>query len=175
MHITNSPIEQDQSQLDQKQAWRRQVRANFRSRSGLSTDDAKIQFQLHKLLSRFEAGVLGMYRPIQKTDYFEPKVSAPTGWLVTYPDIDSRAYRTEQGAQLVPKIVLLPGFAFDHSGVRLGHGGGWFDQYLAAHSDCIPVGIGYNWQFVRTLPRAAHDRYVHYVVTSSGIVRTGIE
>ena len=66
-------------------------------------------------------------------------------------------------------IVLVPGIAFDRAGGRLGRGRGFYDRFLARHSDATRVGICFDEQLVANVPREAHDLYLHAVITPSGI------
>lgn len=57
-------------------------------------------------------------------------------------------------------LLLMPLLACDHSGVRLGQGGGWYDRTLDKPQTELPlcVGIGFDEQLVEHLPREAHDQ-----------------
>ncbi|MFJ5268300.1 5-formyltetrahydrofolate cyclo-ligase [Streptomyces sp. NPDC088358] len=71
--------------------------------------------------------------------------------------------------------VLLPGLAVDRRGLRLGRGGGSYDRVLArlarAGTDPALVVLLYDTEVVEDVPREAHDRPVHAVVTPSGVRR----
>ncbi len=65
-------------------------------------------------------------------------------------------------------VVLVPGAAFDHSGARLGWGGGYYARALAElRRSCgtvLLVGVCFAEQIVGRVPRAAHDEQVDLVV-----------
>jgi 5-formyltetrahydrofolate cyclo-ligase len=69
--------------------------------------------------------------------------------------------------------VLLPLLAFDRSGTRLGAGGGYYDRSLAADRGQRPllIGIGYGFQEVEHLPRAAWDVPLDWIITEHELIR----
>lgn len=68
-----------------------------------------------------------------------------------------------------PRAIVIPGRAFDRLGVRLGRGAGYFDRTLDLLSpEVLLVGYVFAFQLVDRLPRAPHDRRVHWVVTDEG-------
>jgi 5-formyltetrahydrofolate cyclo-ligase len=60
--------------------------------------------------------------------------------------------------------VLVPGLAFTASGLRLGHGGGFYDRFLASHSG-PRIALAYEVQIVPELPPKAHDVRMDSIVT----------
>jgi len=65
-------------------------------------------------------------------------------------------------------LVLVLGLGFDARGIRLGHGGGYFDRFFAAHP--LPsVGLAYEIQVVERLPAEPHDLPMSVVVTDETI------
>ena len=64
-------------------------------------------------------------------------------------------------------MILTPGLAVDHSGTRLGQGGGCYDRALARrHPDAVLVAIVNDEEYAaRPLPRDAHDVRVNAVIT----------
>jgi 5-formyltetrahydrofolate cyclo-ligase len=70
-------------------------------------------------------------------------------------------------------LVLVPGVAFDPSGGRLGRGAGVWDRALAEVRGTVVFGVGYEDQWVERVPREAHDRLVHAVLTEAGLRRCG--
>ena len=64
-------------------------------------------------------------------------------------------------------LAVIPGVAFDPNGNRLGRGKGYFDRFLHGLPPNIPrVGLAYDFQIVRKLPREDHDQPVHQVLSS---------
>ena len=71
-------------------------------------------------------------------------------------------------------LVLVPGLAFDRSGVRLGRGGGYFDRTFAPGAEFSPrlFGVGYSWQLTEeALPRESHDRRMDGILTDQETLR----
>lgn len=66
-------------------------------------------------------------------------------------------------------VALILGLAFDRHGVRLGHGGGFFDRFLGRHP-LETVGLAYDDQIADVLPREPHDVPMGRVVTPSRVV-----
>ncbi|WP_327707256.1 5-formyltetrahydrofolate cyclo-ligase [Streptomyces decoyicus] len=72
-------------------------------------------------------------------------------------------------------VVLLPGLAVDHGGLRLGRGGGSYDRVLArlerAGARTSLVVLLYDAEVLAEVPAEAHDRHVHAAVTPSAVHR----
>ncbi len=54
-------------------------------------------------------------------------------------------------------LIICPGLAFDHSGNRLGYGGGYYDRFLAEHSEAYKVALAHDFQVFSKIPNDAHD------------------
>lgn len=67
-------------------------------------------------------------------------------------------------------LVLIPGIAFDDSGVRLGYGKGYYDRLLAKVPLSRRVALAYSLQMSDSLPRGETDLSAGLVVTESGII-----
>lgn len=71
-------------------------------------------------------------------------------------------------------VMIVPGLAFDGAGHRLGFGGGYYDELLAAQAGRRPpfvVGLGYDFQVVATCPAGERDARVDCVVTDARVIR----
>jgi 5-formyltetrahydrofolate cyclo-ligase len=67
-------------------------------------------------------------------------------------------------------VVCVPGLAFDDDRFRLGRGGGFYDRFLSLPDlRATTVGVCFGVQSVALVPREAHDRPVHVVVTDSSV------
>lgn len=68
--------------------------------------------------------------------------------------------------------MLLPGVAFKTTGERLGHGGGYYDRYLARlfdvkqKSKTVLIGLAFKEQIVNELPQDQNDISLDRVVSS---------
>ncbi|HEY8947616.1 MAG TPA: 5-formyltetrahydrofolate cyclo-ligase [Rhizomicrobium sp.] len=71
-----------------------------------------------------------------------------------------------------PHVLLVPLLAFDHTGHRLGYGGGYYDRtldFLRANSTVRAIGVAYAGQEVDELPREGHDHPLDAVITEQGV------
>ena len=70
-----------------------------------------------------------------------------------------------------PALVLVPLVAWDSTGTRLGRGAGFYDRALATVDPGVTrVGVAYEFQEYRGLPRDTWDVPVHYVITERRVV-----
>lgn len=77
------------------------------------------------------------------------------------------------GDWMTPVIIIVPLVAFDHSGHRLGYGGGFYDRTLAvlrANGPVTAVGFAYAAQETPEIPLEPTDQPLDLIVTESGII-----
>lgn len=73
-----------------------------------------------------------------------------------------------------PDVILIPGVVFGKFGERIGHGGGYYDRYLAKCPKSARIGVAMSCQIhQRELPQAPHDVRMSYIVSPIGIFPTG--
>jgi 5-formyltetrahydrofolate cyclo-ligase len=65
-------------------------------------------------------------------------------------------------------LALVPALAYDHKGVRLGYGGGFFDRFLAQFQG-VSLGVTYQALILDSLPVDEHDVMVQYIVSEAGV------
>ena len=77
------------------------------------------------------------------------------------------------GAIRSADLVLVPALAVDHSGVRLGRGGGSYDRALARVGTQVPtVALLYDTEFVPHVPAGPHDQRVRMIARpAAGVTR----
>ena len=81
----------------------------------------------------------------------------------------------ESASELVPEVLLVPLLAFDEDGYRLGYGGGFYDRTLAAlraralgtGTGTVAVGLAYEGQAVRSMPRDGSDERLDWIITEA--------
>jgi len=68
-----------------------------------------------------------------------------------------------------PKLMLLPGLAFDYSGDRIGFGAGYYDQYLTAHTDehFYKIALAYDFQVLKSVPAEQSDVKANAILTQT--------
>ncbi len=75
---------------------------------------------------------------------------------------------------LRPRILFVPLLAFDRTGYRLGHGGGYYDRTLAAlraEGPTTAIGAAYAIQRADHVPRGPRDQPLDWVVTEESLTR----
>lgn len=80
----------------------------------------------------------------------------------------------EDGATLVPDILIVPMVAFDAGLFRLGYGGGFYDRTLAAlraEKRVRATGFAYSVQGVERLPTESTDEPLDEIVTESTVLK----
>jgi len=77
------------------------------------------------------------------------------------------------GAIASADLVLVPALAVDHSGLRLGRGGGSYDRALTRVGDQVPtVGLIYDHELLAEVPAWSHDQRVRLIVRpATGMTR----
>lgn len=83
---------------------------------------------------------------------------APGAYGIPEPVFDSPEADDEEA------LILMPGLAFDHSGHRVGYGGGFYDRYLEVHRAHQLVALCYPFQLFDHLEVEAYDIPVHRVL-----------
>ncbi|KAF8934427.1 hypothetical protein BGZ58_005702, partial [Dissophora ornata] len=89
-----------------------------------------IQTLLHQNKSCYIPRCQGKVMDMVKIDSWEDFLSLPkNSWDIPEPKMDEvreNALDTQHGLDL----IVMPGLAFDRTGTRLGHGRGYYDNYL---------------------------------------------
>jgi 5-formyltetrahydrofolate cyclo-ligase len=77
------------------------------------------------------------------------------------------------GADLSPRLFLVPLLAFDRAGRRLGQGGGHYDRIISLHRahGAIAVGLAYAEQEMGAVPTGLHDAHLDWIITPKEAIR----
>jgi 5-formyltetrahydrofolate cyclo-ligase len=77
---------------------------------------------------------------------------------------------TESEVSKALDLLIVPGIAFDLHGYRLGHGMGYYDNFLRNKGQVSVVGLAFDIQIINTqfLPHSKYDMKVDSVVTETG-------
>ena len=75
-------------------------------------------------------------------------------------------------AEAKADIILVPGLAFDRSGIRLGRGGGYYDRLLSEF-DGLRVGVCFEEVLFERIPAELHDERMDFLMTPSEIISCG--
>jgi len=69
--------------------------------------------------------------------------------------------------------MIVPGLIFDRDGYRIGHGGGYYDRFLAAHS-LSTISLCYSEQVVESISHDMYDIPVDMIVTPCEVIKAKI-
>lgn len=65
-------------------------------------------------------------------------------------------------------VIVVPGVAFDHYGYRLGYGKGYYDRLLKK-MDAKKIGLAFDFQRIKRMPRDRWDQAVDILVTEKKV------
>ncbi len=68
-------------------------------------------------------------------------------------------------------VMFVPGILFDEQGFRLGYGKGYYDKVLKHLRHIETIGLAFEFQVVRRIPRQTWDRPVKTLITERKIRR----
>jgi len=88
----------------------------------------------------------------------------PGRWGIQEPPVKAD---TEVAASEPHDLIIVPGVAFSERGDRIGHGGGFYDDFLQHQSAALKIGVVYEELLLAAVPTEAHDTPVDLVVTES--------
>lgn len=78
----------------------------------------------------------------------------------------------QEGAWVVPEVLIVPLVGFDARGFRLGYGGGFYDrtlEELRARGEVLAIGFAFSGQQMAEVPIEATDQRLDLIVTELGI------
>lgn len=144
-------------------ARRRAVVAGFVSTRD-EIDPAPALAELRHLGAQVAYPRVGVGSPRMRFHVAEPGQLHPGRFGIREPEEGCREVSVADVA-----VVLVPGLAFDRAGHRLGFGGGYYDEWLAAALG-VPgsrriMGLGFDFQVVDECPAGDHDVPVDGIVT----------
>lgn len=61
-------------------------------------------------------------------------------------------------------VIIIPLLGFNEDGYRLGHGGGWYDRFLATQPQALKIGVGYEDTLV-DFEAEAHDISMDVIIS----------
>jgi 5-formyltetrahydrofolate cyclo-ligase len=64
-------------------------------------------------------------------------------------------------------VILVPLYGFNTAGYRLGHGGGWYDRFLATQPNALKIGVGLEISRADFMTEP-HDTPMDIIVTERG-------
>jgi 5-formyltetrahydrofolate cyclo-ligase len=62
-------------------------------------------------------------------------------------------------------LVIVPGLAFDLKGFRVGYGKGYYDRWLKSFSLKKRIGLAFDFQLLKSVPKDRRDMRVGLIVT----------
>ena len=68
-------------------------------------------------------------------------------------------------------LIIMPGVAFDTDRHRIGYGGGFYDRYLAMHTEHPTAAVAYGFQIFDSIPFEEQDIRPQILVTEDVIMQ----
>lgn len=110
-------------------------------------------------VSPTEAGQMSFrrYRSVEHLRPYRWGIMEPVG-----PEIEAAA-----------EVILVPCLGITRRGARLGHGGGYYDRFLAGVGGATTISPVLGEQLVEFVPLDPHDLPIDVVVSPNEVIRTG--
>ncbi|HIH96005.1 MAG TPA: 5-formyltetrahydrofolate cyclo-ligase [Thermoplasmata archaeon] len=67
-------------------------------------------------------------------------------------------------------VFFVPGIVFDERGCRIGYGKGYYDKTLRKTSSAFHVGLAYDFQVLKKIPKEPQDMRVDRIITEKRIM-----
>ena len=123
----------------------------------LTTDCSSHSF----VFPRIEGDKLGLYQYADQSQW----ISGPFGLKEPEPET------WEQVSIGEIDLAVIPGLAFDPTGVRLGRGGGFYDRFLGDPGfRGMKIGLCWEWQLITSIPRNTHDILMDLIISEEKTV-----
>jgi len=101
-------------------------------------------------------------RPVRFRNFKDGLKKGPHG---IYEPKKSRSERPISKKEI--DLVIVPGLAFDRDNNRLGHGQGYYDNFLRMLPDGTPkIGLGFRFQLFDKIPTTSNDVSLARVITN---------
>lgn len=71
-------------------------------------------------------------------------------------------------------VCIVPALSFNHSGMRLGYGKGYYDRFLSENENVFPIGLCYHSFLCDDIPVQSHDKAVKLIITEQRIIKTEV-
>lgn len=132
---------------------------------------ASNEVRTEKIIKRLLMQHANIYLPCHFKEKGNYSISKFTG----FDNLETGPFKIPQPKNSKPvnigliEVAIVPGVAFDRSGVRLGYGKGVYDKLLADFRG-LKIGLAYDFQIVEKIPKESHDLIVDMVVTDNSII-----
>lgn len=80
------------------------------------------------------------------------------------PDSDEKLYPDSR------TLVVMPGAVFSETKDRIGYGGGFYDRYLNANTQCRTMAVCYDFQILEEIPSEEHDKKPDVIISEKRIM-----
>lgn len=74
-----------------------------------------------------------------------------------------------QPAKDLAPLVIMPGAVYDKKRNRIGYGKGFYDKFLAKHSGCRTMALGFELQVLDKIPTNHYDVCPQILITEENI------
>jgi 5,10-methenyltetrahydrofolate synthetase len=129
--------------------------------------------------------VIGLYLPLRGEPRFEMNRWSLFPWKLAYPSETETGMRyllpmkqkpekghwVEEGEEVKPDVIVVPGLLFSESGYRIGRGGGYYDKLLSSWRPKLGcVGLCFDEQVSIEFETQPHDEKMNVIVTEKRII-----
>lgn len=126
-----------------------------------------MQFIQIEHMEDLKKGAYGIFEPVKDAPIWDDIYLKDNVLLKKEASLEENVISKKNRQQKA--IMILPALAVDMQFNRVGYGGGYYDRYLAVHSNMIKIAAVFDFQVMHRFETEENDKKVDIIVTEKNL------